>query len=126
MAKKPVLPVVSVRASPSVISEGNEGDSNQIQLTVELSQAAGRTGASVKYAIRPLSGSTAEPGIDYTHQEKANGTLVFRPGESSKVIHLSITPDDFLEADEKNRVFTHVRCGSKTAFQQVHGDDHQE
>ena len=86
----PVLPGMSI--SDVTISEGNSGTS-AARFTVSLS-AASSSAATVVYNT---SGGTASAGSDYTG---TSGTLTFAPGETSKVITVSVAGDTSVENDE--------------------------
>ncbi len=63
------------------------------KVKVNLSGRSGRT-VTVKYTTKP---GTAKPGRDY---RATHGTLVFRPGETSKTVPVTIVGDSKPEPDE--------------------------
>src|SRR4030095_16948008 len=84
------LPALSV--ADATVSEGNSG-AKDLAFTLSLSAAA--TGPiTVAYAT---SNGTATAGSDYT---AASGTLTFAAGETSKVVHVQVTGDTAVEANE--------------------------
>jgi aryl-phospho-beta-D-glucosidase BglC (GH1 family)/cellulase/cellobiase CelA1 len=86
----PVLPSLSV--ADASVTEGNGGTSD-LAFTVTLSAAA--TGpVTVAYAT---ADGTATAGSDYA---ALAGTLSFAAGETSKVVHVQITGDTVVEANE--------------------------
>jgi aryl-phospho-beta-D-glucosidase BglC (GH1 family) len=86
----PVLPTLAV--ADTTVAEGDNG-THDLAFTVTLS-AASTTPVTVAYAT---GNGTANAGSDYT---AASGTLTFAPGETSKVIHVSVTGDTAVEANE--------------------------
>ncbi len=84
------LPAVSV--ADASVSEGDSG-THDLAFTVTLSSAA--TGP-VTVAYQTANG-TATAGTDYAAQ---SGTLTFAAGETSKVVHVSVTGDTAVEANE--------------------------
>ena len=64
------------------VAEGNSGLMPAV-FTVSLSAASGQQ-VQVNYAT---SESSAKSGIDYTH---ASGTLIFAPGETSKLVAVAV------------------------------------
>jgi PKD repeat protein len=83
-------PVVSVSA-PSVV-EGNTG-STTLTFAVTLMAASSRP-VTIDYAT---AAGTATAGSDYS---PVSGTLTFAPGESSRVISVTVFGDTLHEADE--------------------------
>ncbi|TDT88397.1 chitinase [Azorhizobium sp. AG788] len=86
----PTLPTLSV--SDATVIEGNSGTSD-LAFTVSLS-AASATAVTVAYGT---ANGTATAGSDFTG---ASGTLTFAPGETSKVVHVAVTGDRTVEANE--------------------------
>lgn len=86
----PVLPTLSV--GDATVVEGNNG-LQDLAFTVTLSAPA--TGAvTVVYAT---GNGTATAGSDYAG---LSGTLTFAAGETSKVVHVSVSGDTAIEANE--------------------------
>ncbi|WP_084539781.1 Calx-beta domain-containing protein [Azorhizobium doebereinerae] len=86
----PALPTISV--SDASVSEGHAGLAD-LAFTVTLS-AASATAVTVAYAT---GNGTATAGSDYTAM---TGTLTFAPGETSKVLHVPVSGDTVVEANE--------------------------
>jgi hypothetical protein len=86
----PSLPKLSI--SDAMLSEGDSGSTNAA-FTVSLS-AASTSSVTVAY---DTSAGTATSGADYT---AASGTLTFAPGQTSKVITVSVMGDTTVEEDE--------------------------
>ena len=86
----PVLPALSV--ADATVSEGNSG-THDLAFTVTLSAAAASP-VTVAYAT---ANGTATAGSDYA---ALAGTLTFAAGETSKVIHVQVSGDTAVEADE--------------------------
>ena len=84
---------------------GNEGSGN---LPVTVVRSGGSTGtATVNYATQD---GTATAGTDYT---ATAGTLVFAPGETSKIINIPIINDTVFEGNETfNFVLSNPNGGS--------------
>ena len=86
----PVLPTLSV--SDATVIEGNSGV-RDLAFVVSLSAAA--TGpVTVAYAT---ANGTATAGSDYA---ALSGTLTFAAGETSKVVHVQVSGDTAVEANE--------------------------
>src|SRR5262249_7220474 len=90
----PVLPSLSV--ADASVAEGNSG-THDLAFTVSLSAAA--TGpVTVAYATSSGGGNgTATAGSDYA---AASGTRSFAAAETSKVVHVQVTGDTAVEANE--------------------------
>jgi len=87
----PVLPTLSVSDATTV--EGNSGV-RDLAFIVSLSAAA--TGpVTVAYAT---ANGTATAGSDYA---AVSGTLTFAAGETSKIIHVQVSGDSAVEANEQ-------------------------
>lgn len=86
----PALPTLTV--SDAIAVEGNSGTSD-LAFKVTLS-AASATAVTVAYAT---GNGTATAGSDFA---AASGTLTFAPGETSKVVHVAVTGDRTVEANE--------------------------
>ena len=86
----PVLPTLSV--ADATVTEGNSGTSD-LAFTVTLSAAA-TSPVTVAYAT---ANGTATAGSDYA---ASAGTLTFAAGETSKVVHVQVTGDTAVEANE--------------------------
>ena len=86
----PVLPTLAV--ADSSVTEGNSGTSD-LAFTVTLSAAAASP-VTVAYAT---ANGTATAGSDYA---ASAGTLTFAAGETSKVVHVQVTGDTTVEANE--------------------------
>lgn len=79
--------------TPSVsVAEGDPGATPKCRITVRLSPASAST-VTVRFAT---SAGTAGTG-DYTSK---SGTITFSAGQTSKVVAVSVTPDNADEADE--------------------------
>lgn len=83
-------PAISI--ADAAIAEGNAGTTT-VSVPVTLS-AASTSAVTVGYTT---ADGTATAGSDYT---AANGTLVFRAGETEKVIQISVVGDTSIEPDE--------------------------
>ncbi|OYZ80740.1 MAG: hypothetical protein B7Y12_07775 [Rhizobiales bacterium 24-66-13] len=113
----PVPPVVSI--ADATLAEGNAGTSD-FAFTVTLDKAA--TGlVSVQYAT---ANGIASAGSDYAAQ---TGTLTFAAGETSKVVHIQVTGDTAVEANEtftvKLSAPTGATLGHATATGTILNDD---
>jgi Ca2+-binding RTX toxin-like protein len=86
------MPLVSV--SDAFAGEGD----GAMRFLVSLSARSDET-TSVNYFLR---GFTAQPGSDFHEQ---SGTLVFAPGEMSRVITVPVLGDNFQESEEVFTVF---------------------
>jgi hypothetical protein len=87
--------VATVSISKTVCTtEPTEGLTSRVELTVSLDKPAPAGGVSVDYATRDGS---AKAGTDYT---AASGTVVFTPGELTKVIVVYVAADADDEDDE--------------------------
>ena len=86
----PVPPSLSV--ADATVTEGNSGTSD-LAFTVTLSAAA-TSPVTVAYAT---ANGTATAGSDYA---ASAGTLTFAAGETSKVVHVQVTGDSVVEANE--------------------------
>ena len=86
----PAVPSLSV--ADASVSEGNSG-THDLAFTVTLSAAA-TTPVTVAFAT---ANGTATAGSDYTAQ---SGTLTFAAGETSKVVHVQVSGDSAVEANE--------------------------
>ena len=84
------LPALSI--NDVAIAEGAGGATN-FNFTVTLSAASGRT-VTVAYAT---ADGSATAGSDYT---ATSGTLTFTPGQTSKVVPVSVIGDSVYEANE--------------------------
>ncbi|GGF69232.1 hypothetical protein GCM10007301_31150 [Azorhizobium oxalatiphilum] len=113
----PIVPSVSV-ANASV-AEGDAGTVN-LAFTVTLSQA---TSVPVSIAYGTQDG-TATAGSDYT---ATSGTLTFAAGETSKVIHVTVSGDTAVEAAETLKLVlsqpSGVTIASGTATGTIVNDD---
>lgn len=85
------IPTISID-DVSVV-EGNSG-STDLFFSVKLSEFSSET-VKVNYVTR---GGTATAGTDY---ESTSGTLVFPPGEISKLLKITVRGDLVAESDEK-------------------------
>lgn len=85
-------PIPSVTISDAVVMEGNSRTTQAI-FTVSLSGATTRT-VSVPYST---ADGTATAGNDYVAK---SGTLVFSPGQRSKMLIVDVIGDQRLEIDE--------------------------
>ncbi|MBD3867919.1 MAG: choice-of-anchor D domain-containing protein [Acidobacteria bacterium] len=73
-----------------------EGDADPVQVGFDVTlEAASSTAITVDYAT---ADDTAVAGQDY---DAVSGTLLFAPGETLKIISVSILPDLILEPDEE-------------------------
>lgn len=81
-----------ISVANATVTEGNSGTSD-LAFTVTLSAA---TSGPVTVAYTTVNG-TARAGQDYVAQ---TGTLTFAAGETSKVVHVQVTGDTAIEADE--------------------------
>ncbi|GEP54509.1 Calx-beta domain-containing protein [Reyranella soli] len=85
-------PLPTLAVADATVSEGNSG-AKDLAFTVSLSAAA--TGpVTVAYAT---SNGTATAGSDYA---AATGTVTFAAGETSKVVHIQVSGDTAVEANE--------------------------
>jgi len=84
-------PAPSLTITDATVVEGDDAAGKLVDVTVELSDVSGRT-VSVNYAT--ADGTAAAPG-DY---EPGSGTLVFQPGERTKVVRVRVVGDT---ADEE-------------------------
>jgi CSLREA domain-containing protein len=85
------LPLVLPRSGAVV--EGN-GGTTTLELVVELSEA---TSLAVSVDWATLDTAQPAPGVDF---EAASGTLVFAPGETSKVVSITVYGDALDEAGQ--------------------------
>ena len=104
-AGTPGLPSLSV-ANASV-NEGNSG-THDLAFTIALS-AASTAPVTVAYGT---ANGTATAGSDYT---AASGTLTFAPGETSKVVHVQVSGDTAVEANETLRFNLSAPSGATIA-----------
>lgn len=86
----PTPPTIAV--ADATVIEGNSG-TKDLAFTVSLS-AASSSPVTVAYAT---SNGTATAGSDYA---AASGTLTFAAGETSKLVHVSVTGDTAVESNE--------------------------
>ena len=93
--------------SPKAITEGNTG-SQTLNFTVTLSEASTQT-VTVDY--QTVEGS-AKAGVDFT---AVNGTLTFKPNETSKTISVKVMGDTEYEVDESFSVKLSKPTGAATA-----------
>ena len=112
------LPVLGLRSSSSVeVSEGVGTAEIWVDLTSTLPVPRQ---VEVDYEI--LEGSTAIDGEDFT---ASVGTLVFSPGETSKLVEVPILQDNLVEYTErfsvelKNPVFADLEDGATTLTAEV-------
>lgn len=84
-------PAVTLSAAPVV--EGTGAGLTTAPVRVQLAAAQLSTD---QFTILP-GGGTALPGIDYV---PFSTTVVFAPGETEKIVTVSIHPDDIVETDE--------------------------
>ena len=112
------LPVLGLRSSSSVeVSEGVGTAEIWVDLTSTLPVPRQ---VEVDYEI--LEGSTAIDGEDFT---ASVGTLVFSPGETSKLVEVPILQDNLVEYTErfsvelKNPVFANLEDGATTLTAEV-------
>jgi len=101
----PPLPTLSIADGSA--NEGNSGSAT-IQVRVTLS-AASSTAVTVSYAT---ANGTATSGSDYT---AASGTLTFAPGETEKLITLTILGDTTAESDETFQINLSAASGATLA-----------
>ncbi|MEO8216430.1 MAG: Calx-beta domain-containing protein [Acidobacteriota bacterium] len=85
-------PAPTLSLNDILVGEGNSGTTNAT-FTVTLSAASGRT---VTVNFSTADGTALAPG-DYT---ASSGSLTFSPGETSKVITVSVIGDSVNESDE--------------------------
>jgi chitinase len=85
-----VTPSISV--ADATVTEGDSGSSD-LAFLVTLS-AASSSAITVAYAT---ANGTAAAGSDYTAK---TGTLTFAAGETSKIVHVAVTGDTAVEANE--------------------------
>ena len=86
----------TISVADASVTEGNNGTST-LAFTVTLSAAASGP-VTVAYAT---SNGTAKAGQDYVAR---TGTLTFAAGETSKVVHVQVTGDTAVEANETVRL----------------------
>jgi len=114
---QPTLSVDSVSRQ-----EGNSG-TTAYNFTVSLSGASAKT-VSVQYATADETATIADG--DYAAR---TGTLVFRPGETSKVVAVSVTGDTRRELDETFRLNlsqpTNAQLGMASGIGTLLNDDAQ-
>ncbi len=92
-----VTPNLAVAGPPSPIIEGPSG-SQTVLYTVQLSQASGQT-VTVDYATTTASYlHAAHAGRDFT---PVAGQLVFLPGQTTKVVEVTVFGDKLVENDEQ-------------------------
>lgn len=112
-----VLPSITI-ANKSIL-EGNTG-TRQLQFPVTLNNAYSDT-VKINYQTK---GNTAKGGIDYIG---TNGTLIFKPGQTSKIISVSIIGDTEVEPDETFYVIlsnpVNAAIGTDTAVGKIRNDD---
>jgi hypothetical protein len=84
---KPTISVANITQN-----EGNNGTSNYA-FNLNLSNPSTNT-VTVKYAT---ADDTAQSGSDYT---AANSIVTFNPGETSKIVNITVNGDNLSEADE--------------------------
>ena len=89
------------------ITEGNSG-TKTISVTISLSQ----TSDSVVTVPWSTANGTATAGSDYV---AASGTATFNPGETTKVISITISGDTLVEPDETFQVRLGVPSGADLA-----------
>ncbi|QEH35011.1 Calx-beta domain protein [Aquisphaera giovannonii] len=103
----------------AAVSEGDSG-TKQLAFTVSIPYATTKT-VSVKYAT---ADGTATAGSDYN---AASGTLTFAPGETSKVVNVTIRGDATPEANETFLVNltdpTNATLGDAQAVGTIYNDD---
>ena len=85
-------PAPSIGVTDASVLEGNAGTANA-DFTLSLSSASGKT-VSVNWTT---TDGTATAGPDYT---AGGGTLTFTPGQTSKVVSVSVIGDVLNEGDE--------------------------
>lgn len=85
-----VMPTISV--ADATVMEG-DGGSSDLAFVVTLS-AASSSAVTVAYAT---ANGTATAGSDYAAK---TGTLTFAAGETSKIVHVAVTGDTAVEANE--------------------------
>ena len=85
-------PAPSIGVTDASVLEGNAGTANA-DFTLSLSSASGKT-VSVSWTT---TDGTATAGPDYT---AGGGTLTFTPGQTSKVVSVSVIGDVLNEGDE--------------------------
>ena len=86
------LPEVTITAGPDV-EEGDAGDSNTLDFTVSLSQAASQD-VTVSVAV---TGGTADSGVDFTPPA---ATVTIPAGQLSAPVSIPITGEGLVELDE--------------------------
>ena len=96
--------IVDNDAAPTVsfetaASSGAEGVASPQSIRVKLSAASGQR-VTVRYAYTP-TGSTASQTADFT---LPSGTLIFEPGETVKIIPLTVIQDLLAESTELVRI----------------------
>ena len=94
----------SLTIADSTVSEGNSG-ATTATFTVTLSAASGKT-VSVNYAT---SNGSATAGSDYT---ASSGSLTFAPGDTEKIINVSVNGD---LTDEDAETFLVTLSGASNA-----------
>lgn len=90
-----VIPTVGFARNNLSIVEGNEGR-KLMQVAVNLS-AASTEQVSVDYSTQKKAYGTATAGFDYI---ASTGTLVFAPGETTKLVSVEIIGDKLVETNE--------------------------
>ncbi|MFG1424706.1 Calx-beta domain-containing protein [Roseixanthobacter glucoisosaccharinicivorans] len=107
----PVLPAMSV--ADAAVAEGDSGTSD-LAFTVSLS-APSSTPVTVSYST---ANGTATAGSDFTG---TTGTLTFAPGETSKVVHVAVTGDTAVEANETLSLVLSAPAGATLAHASATG-----
>ena len=103
----PPPPNPSANVEDVSVAEGNSG-SRTVSVTISLSQAP----TSVVTVPWSTADVTATAGSDYV---AASGTATFNPGETSKVISITINGDTVVEPDETFQVRLGVPTGADLA-----------
>src|SRR5262249_31984652 len=101
----PVLPSLSV--ADASVAEANSG-THDLAFTVSLSAAA-TAPVTVAYAT---SNGAARAGSDYT---ATSGPLTFAAGETSKMVHVQVTGDTAVEANETLSLILSTPSGATIA-----------
>ncbi|HUR89859.1 MAG TPA: Calx-beta domain-containing protein [Ramlibacter sp.] len=85
-------PLAAIVSAPSIV-EGADG-TKQLAFVVSLNHASG---SAVTLSYSTTTTGTATPGGDF---EATAGSLTFQPGETTKVVNVTVFGDGTVEADE--------------------------
>lgn len=89
------IPTVGFARNNASIVEGNEGK-KMMQVAVSLSSASTEQ-VTLEYSTEKKTYGTAKAGVDYV---ATTGTVIFAPGETTKMISVEIIGDTVYEANE--------------------------